>query len=257
VALIELHRADAVAVLTLNRPEAMNAFDDALLVELAAALDELEADEALRAVVVTGAGRAFGTGAALDQMAARDAAANAAYNLRVVAAIERLAALPVPTIAAVGGYALGGGLELALACSIRVAARDAQLGLPEVRLGILPGAGGTQRLPRLIGTGAALRLLLTGARIDGDEALRLGVVDAVCPPGEALESALVIAREIAAAAPLAVRAVLASVREGADLPLDAALARTREHLEGLLATADAAEGFRAFLDRRPAGFSGR
>jgi enoyl-CoA hydratase len=257
MALIELRRDDAVAVLTLNRPEALNAFSDAMLDELATVLDALETDAALRAVVVAGAGRAFGTGAALDAMAERNPAANAAYNNRVVAAIERLAGLPVPTIAAVGGFALGGGLELALACSVRVIARDARLGLPEVRLGILPGAGGTQRLPRLIGTGGALRLMLTGARIDGDEALRLGIADVACPPGEALDTALALAHEIAAAAPLAVRAVLASVREGADLPLDAAMARTRERLDELLATDDAAEGFRAFLDRRPADFTGR
>jgi enoyl-CoA hydratase len=243
-----------VAVLRLNAPDRLNAFDDPAVDALGSAVKTLAGDRRVRAVVVTGEGRAFSVGAQLKELIARDTAANLAWNRRLNDAIDALAALPVPTIAAINGYALGGGLELALACTLRIAADRAVVGLPEVKLGILPGAGGTQRLPRIIRPGAALQLLLTGRTLRAAEAHQLGIVDEVVPAAGLLERSLALGTEIAGNAPLAVAAILAAVDAGREMTLDAAIRYTETHLGRLFDTRDYREGINAFLAKRPPEF---
>lgn len=240
---------DAGTALVRMRAEKLNAFSSALVEDLGGALDTLEERRDLRCVVVAGSGRAFSAGARLDVLRAMPLAEQCSYNERLIEVFDRVARFPVPTIAAVHGYALGGGLELALACTFRISAGDAKLGLPEARLGILPGAGGTQRLPRLIGRGPALRLLLTGRTIDAGEALRIGLVDEIAE--DPVAAALALGAEIAGSGPLAVRAINDVVAECADLPVRQAIDRTAAVLTGLLSTRDAAEGMAAFAEKRP------
>jgi enoyl-CoA hydratase len=221
---------------------------------LAAAVADLGAQRCLRALVITGEGRSFCAGAQLRELLARDAEANLRWNRTLNNALDALAALPFPTIAAINGYALGGGLELALACALRTASAEAVVGLPEVKLGILPGAGGTQRLPRLIGRGAALRLMLTGQLVPASDALRLGIIDEVFAGDELLDRTLELAQKIGANAPLAASAILDSVRVGLELPLDRAIRYTEDHLGRLFLTSDYQEGIAAFLDKRTPDF---
>ena len=246
-----------VATLTLNRPAARNALDRRTAAELVRALETLADREELRAVVVTGAGeRAFSAGADLVERRSLTPAERTAHTAAINAAADALAALPIPTIAAVRGYALAGGAELAIACDLRVAATDAVFGFPEVRIGIFPGAGGVVRLPRLIGLGAARDLLLTGRRIDAEEALRIGLADRLVEPAEMLSAARALAAEIAANAPLAVRAVKRALAESAGLPETEAHAVVGRHRQALDATADYAEGLAAWAERRPPVFRG-
>lgn len=247
---VVMERDGPVAVLRLNAPDRLNAFDDASVEALASAVQTLAGDRRVRALVVTGEGRAFSVGAQLKELIARDTAANLAWNRRLNDAIDALAGLPVPTIAAINGYALGGGLELALACSLRIAADHAVVGLPEVKLGIMPGAGGTQRLPRLIRPGAAVQLLLTGRTLRAAEAHQLGIVDEVVPATGLMERSLALGAEIAANAPLAVAAILAAVDAGREMTLDEAIRFTEAHLGRLFDTRDYREGVEAFLAKR-------
>jgi enoyl-CoA hydratase len=207
--------------------------------------------------VITGEGRAFSVGAQLRELVARDTAANLAWNRRLNDAIDAVSVLPFPTIAAVNGYALGGGLELALAATLRVAAESAVVGLPEVKLGILPGAGGSQRLPRLVRPSIALRLLLTGQTVTAVEAQRLGIVDEVVPAAGLLDHSIALAQEIAANAPLAVAAILDAVDAGLEMPLDEAIRYTERHLGRLFDTADYREGVEAFLEKRKPEFQSK
>lgn len=247
-----------VATLTLNRPAARNAINRRLAAELTAALAALASNESLRAVVVTGAGaRAFSAGADLRERLALSPAERAAHTAAIAAAAEALAALPLPTIAAVRGYALAGGAELALACDLRVVASDAIFGFPEVKIGIFPGAGGVHRLPRLIGLGAARDLLYTGRQVVAEEAFRLGLIDRLVPTDDVLDTARRLAAEIAANAPLAVRALKRALAEADGLPEAAARAAVDRRRSPLDATADYAEGLRAFADRRSPRFRGR
>ena len=256
-ALVLLGVEDGLATLTLNRPAALNALSRALAAELLAALRDLAARPDLRVVVLRGAGeRAFCAGADLKERATLGAAEKGAHTGLIGAAVEALAALPVPTIAAVRGYALAGGLELALACDIRLAAADAVFGLTEVNIGIFPGAGGPVRLPRIVGPGKARELIFSGRRIDAAEALRCGLVEQVVP---ATDFGVAVARlvgEIRDAAPLAVRAVKRVLDIGADLPQGAALAYAEALRRPLDATRDYAEGLAAFAERRPPRFRG-
>src|SRR5262249_53638279 len=211
---------DGLATLTLNRPAVLNALSRALAADLHAALGDLAARPDLRVVVLRGAGeRAFCTGADLKERATLSATEKGAHTGLIGAAAEALAALPVPTIAAIRGYALAGGLELALACDIRLAATDAVFGLNEVNIGVFAGAGGPVRLPRVAGPGKARELIFSGRRIDAAEALACGLVERVVPPADLLPAAEELAGQIRDAAPLAVRAVKRVLDLGHDLPL--------------------------------------
>lgn len=249
---------DAVAFVTVNRPEKRNALDARTIDELEAAFARLREDDAVRAVVLTGAGgSAFVAGADIAGLQGLDSAGARALSARGQAAFDRVEWLGKPVVAAVNGHALGGGFELALACHVRLAAEAATFGMPEVGLGLICGYGGTQRLPRLLGRGRALELLLTGRRIDAREAFRLGLVSRVVPGGDLLAEAETLAREMARNAPLALRATLEAVNGGLDRPLAEALEGEAALFGEVAASEDAREGTRAFLEKRPARFVGR
>lgn len=249
--------ADGVATVTINRPQARNALHAESLIELGTALATLEADPAIRAVVLTGTGKAFVAGgdiaamAELGPMAAREFAALAR------AVFDRLEGGELPVIAAVNGYALGGGCELAMACDLRLASEDARFGQPEIGLGIIPGWGGTQRLPRLVGQGRAMELLLTGELIDAAEACRLGLVNRVLPAAELLPAARQLAGKIAAHGRPAVQLCRQAVRRGLELDLPRALAWEADLFALCFSTEDQKEGMRAFLEKRKAQFRDR
>jgi len=254
-----LTRDGAVATITLNRPSVLNALDAALLERLAAALTEIDADATIRAAIVTGAGeRAFAAGADIGELARLDgAAAGVALARRGQRVTQTIESLRVPVIAAVNGFALGGGCELAMACDIRIASENAKFGQPEVNLGILPGYGGTQRMTRLIGAGAAMLLCTTGTIVDAAEALRIGLVQRVVPRTELLAEAHAIAAGIATKAPLAVAATKRAIIDGAALSLGDALALEALHFGTLATTHDFQSGTHAFLEKRTASFEGR
>jgi len=255
---ILVEKRGAVAVITLNRPQVLNALNGAVLEELAAAMDACGADEAVRAVVLTGAGpKAFAAGADIGELAKLNEAEGRAYAERGQRLFRRIETLGKPVIAAVNGFALGGGCELAMACTVRVASESAKLGQPEVKLGVIAGFGGTQRLPRLVGRGAALKLLLTGAVIPAAEALRIGLVDEVVPAAELMARAEALANEIAGVAPVAVRLTLEAVDRGLDLTLDGGLEWEALLFGKSCATEDKAEGTAAFLAKRAAEWRGR
>jgi enoyl-CoA hydratase len=255
-----LETTDNVAVLTLNRPKVLNALNAALLRELDEAIQALAADEAVRAIVLRGAGgKAFAAGADISELAEADAAAGEQIAGRTQRIFRRIESLGKPVIACIDGYALGGGCELAMACTLRLANEAARLGQPEIKLGLIPGYGGSQRLPRLVGRGAALKLLLTGGIIDAAEAFRIGLVDElVHGDSEALLArAIELARSIAQMPPLAVAAVIKAVDEGADKTLDEGLALESRIFGRLCGTDDKREGTRAFLEKRTPVWIGR
>jgi enoyl-CoA hydratase len=245
-----------VALVTLDRREALNALSYALLGELDAKLAALDADPDCRAIVITGAGeRAFAAGADVKELSAETPESLRAAD--PFAAVDRVAALATPTIAAVRGFALGGGCELAMACDMLVAGEDAKFGQPEILIGVIPGAGGTQRLPRAIGRARAMELVLTGRRIDAAEADRLGLVTRVVPAAETVPAALELAARIASMPPLAVQAAKAAVNATQDRPLAEGLRDERDRFEALFTTDDQREGMAAFLEKRPAAWTGR
>jgi enoyl-CoA hydratase len=245
-----------IATVTIDRPKVLNALDDTTLRELGAVFAALGG--AVRCVILTGAGeKAFVAGADIAAMAGLTVDEARAFAERGHAVALAIEALPVPVIAAVNGFALGGGLELALACDFALASTNAKLGLPEVGLGIIPGFGGTQRLARRIGIGRARELVYTGSTIGAEEALRLGLVNAVTPPADLLPATRALAEKIASRGPLAVAAAKKAVGQGADLPLGEALALERELFAGLFGTADRREGMQAFLEKRSPQFQGR
>jgi len=247
-----------LANVTLNRPKVLNALNAATFAELDQVFGNLAADPEIRVILLSGAGgRAFAAGADIGELAATSAADGATFSQQGQQVMRRIEQLGKPVIACIQGFALGGGCELAMACTIRLAADDGRLGQPEVKLGVTPGYGGTQRLPRLVGRGAALKLLLTGEIIPAQEALRIGLVDEVVPAAELMQRAEALALAIAAQAPLAVAETLRVVDEGLDLPLDAALRLESEHFGRLCGTADKAEGTRAFLEKRAPVWKGR
>jgi enoyl-CoA hydratase/carnithine racemase len=253
---IELSVVNHVALVSLDNSERRHVLDAPIAAALREAIEEIDDDSAVRCVVITGTGSTFATGADLKQIEANSAEENLRYNRQLRAAIDAVAALGAPSIAAVNGHAIGGGLELALACTLRVAATEARLGMPEARLGIIPATGGLARLPRLINHSTAARLLLSGDLVDGDEALRLGIVDAAVPAAEVRSEALALAERIAGAAPLATRAIVAALRDDPAVSIAAANARTEERLSLLLESADRHEGARAFLEHRDPDFTG-
>ncbi len=247
-----------IALLTVNRPEKLNALNTETVLELGRAVAQAAADAEVRALIVTGAGeKAFVAGADINQLAALtpiEAQAYAERGQRVFRAIEMLAK---PTLAAINGYALGGGLELAMSCAVRVASENARLGQPEVKLGILPGYGGTQRLPRLVGRGRALEMLLSGEPITAAEAHRIGLVNHVVPQAELLEFSRQWLRKVLANAPLALGLTLQAVDVGLEAGLEQGLRFEAAAFGLTTATEDKREGTRAFLEKRPPVFAGK
>ena len=254
---IRYELADGIATITLNRPAVHNAMNERMREELTACFGELARAEDARVIIVTGTGeRAFSAGADIREFVAPQVPVRFRDSRRRVdfrAAMDRC---PQPIIAAIRGFALGGGLELALACDIRIAGEDSQLGLTEVNLAIIPGGGGTQRLPRLVGRGKALEMILTGARIDAREALRIGLVERVVPTGEVLPAAQALARTLADKAPVALRYAKEAVVKGLGLPLEDGIRLENDLATLLRTTEDRIEGAKAFLEKRKPRFSG-
>ncbi len=254
---VRVEREDGIAVLTIDRQEKLNALDPQVTEEIGQALLEIEA-EGPRAIIVTGAGeRSFVAGADISAMSVMSPLEAKRFSEIGHAAMALLDRSPVPTIAAVNGYALGGGCEVAIACDVRIAAENATFGFPEVSLGILPGMGGTQRLPRLIGPAFAKELIFTSRRIGAEEAREIGLVNRVVPQGEALKVAKELAAEIAANGPLAVRHAKAATNQALDVDLVSGLGYEADQFALLFATEDAREGMAAFAERRKPEFEGQ
>jgi enoyl-CoA hydratase len=251
--------ADRIATITVNRPDKLNALNDALMDELRTAIADARRRRDVGAVLLTGAGRAFVAGADIAELADQSAIEGKARAERGQRVFRRFETSPKPTLAAVNGFALGGGCELAMACHMRIASESAKFGQPEVKLGIVPGFGGSQRLPRLVGKGRALQLLLTGEVIDAAEAYRIGLVNRVVPGGgaELLGAARALLTTILAQGPLAVAHCIEAVDRGLDMGLDDGMALEASYFGTLSATQDKAEGMHAFLEKRPAKFSGK
>jgi enoyl-CoA hydratase/carnithine racemase len=247
---------DHVAVLTLSNPERRNVLDVPTATAMQEAVERLGRDPHVRCVVITGTDGVFAAGADIRELESASAEENLAYNRRLRASVNAVAALPMPTIAALNGHALGGGLELALACLLRVVAEDAKLGLPEVKLGVIPATGGLARLPLLIPRAAAAELALTGDLISGTEAKELGLVNYAVPAAEVLDRAFALADKIARVAPLSAQAIVESLCRDGNLPIADANLRVEDRLAALLASSDRREGARAFLERREPRFEG-
>ena len=240
----------SILTLTLNRPEALNALNEQVLDDLSAALDAVNQDS-VRCIVFTGAGhKAFAAGADIAAMANMTPEKAAAFSRRGNDVFRRIEAFPLPTVAAVNGYALGGGCELAMACDIRLCSENAVFGQPEVTLGITPGFGGTQRLMRLVGMGKAKELIFSARTVKAGEALEMGLVNAVYPPEELLSAAKELAERIARNAPIAVRACKAAMNEGIDLPMDQAIDAEIQEFSGCFSTEDQKRGMAGFLNRQ-------
>ncbi len=248
---------DSVVVITINRPQVLNALNTQTIDELRRAILQLKHDARVRTVIITGSGeKSFVAGADLNELATQSPAQGKEHALRGQHTFDLIENMGKPVIAAINGFALGGGCELAMACTLRLAADSARLGQPEINLGLTPGYAGSQRLPRLVGKGVALDLLLTGRQIKADEALRIGLVNRVVPAAELMAEAKTLARELATKAPIAVQYILEAVHRGVEQPLDKAqfLEAT---LFGLVAsTSDMREGTTAFLEKRKAEFKG-
>jgi enoyl-CoA hydratase len=242
---------ESIATVTVNRPAVRNALNVATVEELGRVFEEARSDPAVRVVILTGAGdKAFVAGADISEIAALTEASALEFSRRGQSVFDRIESLGKPVIAAINGYALGGGCELAMACTVRVASQHAVLGQPEVKLGLIPGYGGTQRLPRLIGKSRAFQLLLTGETVSAAEALRIGLVDLVVPAAMLMSAAEKLAAQIVASAPLAVRYCIEAVNSGKPSEEAGLFAR-------VCATEDMKEGTRAFLEKRAPEFKGR
>ena len=251
-------QAGPVAVVTLHRPEALNALNAGMFNDLERAFSMLASDAEVRVVLLTGSGeRAFAAGADIRELVQTDSASGRAVSERGQEVFSQIEHCGKPVIACVNGVALGGGCELALACTFRLASERAQFGLPETKLGLIPGYGGTQRMPRLIGQAAALRLMLTGLSVNASEALRLGLVEEVVPAADLMSTARRIAEAIAQKAPLAVSAVLRAVHQGEDESMERGLQGETAIFGDLCGTADKQEGLAAFLEKRAAVWQGK
>jgi enoyl-CoA hydratase len=245
-----------VAVLTLNRPKALNALNSDTIEEMGQAIAQVKASDA-RALILTGAGKAFVAGADISQMSNLTPTQAEHFARRGQEVFASLEALAIPVIAAVNGFALGGGCELALACDIIYASEKARFGQPEVNLGVIPGFGGTQRLTRLVGRGVAAELILSGRMIKADEAVRVGLAVRAFPPEELMGEAMKLAQEIASKGPLAVASAKRLLHQGADIALDRANSMEASAFAACFATEDQREGMTAFLKKRPANFKGQ
>ena len=255
---LRLDVSQNIATVTLDRPKVMNALNRGLFNDLEAVFLELSGKDEIRAILLTGAGeKAFAAGADINELSTINANQGQALSARGQAVFDLIENCGKPVIAAINGFALGGGCELAMACTIRIASDRARLGQPEVKIGLIPGYGGSQRLPRLVGKGAALKILLTGEMVSAGEALRIGLVDEVVAAEELLPRAHAIAVAIAANAPIAVRSCIETVNAGYDLPLAAALELEAARFGLACGTQDKAEGTVAFLEKRPPSWSSR
>lgn len=252
-----LEREGATAIVTINRPKSLNALNETVLKELVAAFNELEDDKSVLAVIVTGAGeKAFVAGADISELAALPNAVSAVQKARAGHVVtEKIEHSRLPVIVAINGFALGGGLELAMAGDIRIAASTAKVGQPEVNLGIIGGFGGTQRLPRLVGQGMASYLLLTGEMISADEAKQVNLIEKVVPPDQLMTECKRIASVIASKGPLAIAATKRAIHKGLQTDLHEALEIEAEAFGAIAVTADAREGTKAFLEKRPPKFT--
>lgn len=249
---------EAVAILTFNRPEKMNALSTPLLQEFETHLKAIEADDSVRVAILTGAGdRAFVAGADISEYAGQDLAAFTAYQFNSRRLFDYLEQFPKPVIAAINGYALGGGFEIALCCDVLLAATNARMGLPEGTLGLSPGGGGTQRLTRAVGRYMAADVLLSGRRLSGQRAYELGLVAEITEPDELMNAAIAKAEYMLKIAPLSAREMKRLIRIGTDAALPTGLALEQEVLFRLYNTEDAAEGIRAFVEKRSPNFQGK
>ncbi|MGD0304571.1 MAG: enoyl-CoA hydratase-related protein [Candidatus Acidiferrales bacterium] len=249
---------DSIARITFNRPTVLNALNRKTIEELGECLNAARHDDTVRVLILTGAGeKAFVAGADINELAKQTPVNGKEFALFGQEVIHRLETIGKPTIAAINGFALGGGCEVALACTMRIASKNAKLGQPEVKLGILPGYGGSQRLPRLCGKGVAQELILTGEMITADEALRIGLVNRVVELSELLATAEAIAKKIVANAPLAVKYAMEAVERGMEMPQEEGMFLEATLFGLCCATEDMREGTRAFLEKRPAKFEGR
>ena len=254
---LEIANRGAVRTITVNRPDKLNALNRETLNELTLAFTQAAQDDAVRVVVLAGAGeKAFVAGADISELGELSPLAAEAYSRQGQLVMNRIETLGKPVIAAVNGFALGGGCELAMACTLRVAAESARFGLPEVKLGIVPGFGGTQRLTRLVGKGRALQLILTAATIDAQEAWRIGLVNELAEMGQLMERARALMHQILANAPVAVRLAMVAIHDGCDASLSSGLDLERAGFAVCVSTDDRREGAAAFLAKRAPSFQG-
>ena len=257
MAFVEVTKKNNIAVITMNRPEALNALNKAVFAEFEAALDDVEKDNDVYVVIITGAGRAFIAGADIGEMAPMNVAEGLAFSELGNRILLRVDLMEKPTIAAVNGFALGGGCELALSCDIILASEKAKFGQPEVGLGITPGFSGTQRLPRRVGVAKAKELIFSGKMIKADEAEKIGLVNAVYAPEALMDGALEMAKSFTKNAPIAVKYAKACIDRGMQLDIDDGIAVENELFAMCFATADQKEGMGAFLEKRPASFQNK
>ena len=249
---------DGIAFVTINRPDKLNALNDQVMLELADAAERIATEPDIKGAILTGSGpKSFVAGADIGDLSRQGPFDGKARAQRGQAVLRRLETCGKPVIAAINGFALGGGCELAMACHIRIASENAKFGQPEVKLGIAPGYGGTQRLPRLVGKGVAMQLILTGEMIDAQEAYRIGLVNKVVPAADLLAECEKLMRGILAMGPLAVRLAMEAVDQGLEMTLDEGLLLEANHFGLLAATQDMKEGTTAFLEKRSARFQGR
>jgi len=249
---------ERIATITVNRPDKLNALNNATMRELGEAIDEARNDESVGGVIVTGSGRAFVAGADIAELQAKKPREALALARKGQEIFGRFESAPMPVIAAVNGFALGGGCELALCCHVRIASETAKFGQPEVKLGTIPGYGGTQRLARLVGRGRALQLLMTGEIIDAAEAFRIGLVNRVVPASESVvDAARTMLKQMLANGPLALMECIDAVNKGADMDLESALSLEAEKFGQLAKSSDMEEGTAAFLEKRPPVFRGK
>jgi enoyl-CoA hydratase len=253
--IIEPRFADKIALIKLNRPKELNALNLQLMLELKSALTELDANNEVRVIIITGNEKAFAAGADIKQMA--DQSAIDMLRTDQFSTWDQIRKTKKPIIAAVSGFALGGGCELCLLCDMIVASETAQFGQPEIKIGVMPGAGGTQRLPRAVGKAMAMEMILTGQFIDANEAYRIGLVNKVVPVEIYLNEAVRLARQIAAQSPIAVQLAKESVLKAFEMPLQEALYFERKNFYMLFATEDQKEGMAAFVEKRTPDFKGK
>ena len=254
---IKYIKEDAIGVLTIDRPEALNALNSTVISELEQLIGEVEKDLELRALIITGAGRSFVAGADIGEQKPLTLDGGRRWGQRGSAMMRRIEKLEIPTIAAVNGFALGGGCELALSCDIILASEKAKFGQPEVGLGITPGFSGTQRLPRRVGIGKAKELIYSGKMIKADEAEKIGLVNAVYAPEELLPGAIEMAKSFTKNAPIAVKYAKACIDRGMQMDIDDGIALENELFAMCFATEDQKEGMGAFLEKRPAVFENK